>query len=177
MKKIILIGIAIYTLLTISVYAVLKPKPSLHPQKLKSDKHIETSNNIKSFNNVKKERRRINKTEKELIESHPENKIIFKGRSIMQRKVFQCSKDNIALMLKGRAPFGTDLKKVNLHHLKQQKVGTLVELTETEHTTYTKDLHRHVKIGSEIDDRDNGFKSFKQQYWKSRAVGCKARGR
>ena len=168
----------LYLLFVTNLYGNVIAKPSLKPQKIKYNKDVNIPNVIAYPNTVTIEkRRRINKTEKELIESYPEHKLNFKGRYIIQRSIFQCSKENIALMLKGLAPFGMDLKKVNLHHLKQQKMGSLVELTETEHTKYTKDLHRHVKFGSEITDRKSGFQTFKKQYWRSRAAGCIARGK
>ncbi|MCK5538960.1 MAG: HNH/ENDO VII family nuclease [Bacteroidales bacterium] len=123
------------------------------------------------------QRRRITNIEKELINSQGATKVLTHGRTVVKRNIFECSQDNISLMLRGRAPFGDDGKRINLHHLKQQKNGSLVELTETEHNTYSKVLHRYVKSGSEITDRNGGFMSFRQKYWKSRAVGCRARGK
>lgn len=123
------------------------------------------------------QRRRITNIEKELISSKGAQKEYIFGRTVVKRNIFNCSRDNIALMLRGRAPFGADGKRINLHHLKQQKNGSLVELTETEHNTYSNILHRYVKKGSEITDRNGGFMSFRQKYWKSRAAGCIARGK
>lgn len=123
------------------------------------------------------QRRRITNIEKELINSKSASKELIHGRTVVKRNIFDCSHDNISLMLRGRAPFGSDGKRINLHHLKQQKNGSLVELTETEHNTYSNVLHRYVKSGSEITDRNGGFMSFRQKYWKSRAVGCVSRGK
>lgn len=123
------------------------------------------------------QRRRITNIEKELINSQGAQKEYIFGRTVVKRNVFDCSRDNISLMLRGRAPFGADGKRINLHHLKQQKSGSLVELTETEHNTYSNILHRYVKKGSEITDRNGGFMNFRQKYWKSRVAGCIARGK
>ena len=122
-------------------------------------------------------RRRITNLEKELLSSNNARKDYLFGRSVVKRNIFQCSKNNISLMKKGLAPLGNDGKKVNLHHLKQQKNGALVELTQTEHNRHSAVLHRYVKTGSEITDRNRNFQIFKKQYWKSRAVDCMARRR
>ncbi len=123
------------------------------------------------------QRRRITNIEKELITSQGAQKEYIFGRTVVKRNIFNCSRDNVSLMLRGRAPFGADGKRINLHHLKQQKNGSLVELTETEHNTYSNTLHRYVKKGSEVTDRNGGFMNFRQKYWKSRAAGCISRGK
>lgn len=123
------------------------------------------------------QRRRITNIEKELINSQSAHKEYIFGRTVVKRNIFDCSRDNVSLMLRGRAPFGNDGKRINLHHLKQQKNGSLVEMTETEHNTYSNILHRYVKKGSEITDRNGGFMNFRQKYWKSRAAGCLTRGK
>ncbi len=122
-------------------------------------------------------RRRITNLEKKLMTSNNARKNFIFGRSVIKRDIFQCSRSNIALMKKGLAPIGKDGYKVNLHHLKQQKNGDLVELTQTEHYQHSVVLHRYVKKGSEITDRGSDFLIFKKQYWKSRAVECMARSR
>ena len=78
-------------------------------------------------------------------------------------------------MLNGNAPFGFDAKRIELHHLKQQKDENLIELTQTEHNKYSKVLHRYVKKGSNITDRNSEFASFRKKYWKSRAGDCISR--
>jgi len=117
-------------------------------------------------------KRRITQVEKEILTSKGARKERVFGRVVVKRKVFKCSNENIALMLKGRAPFGEDGKRVNLHHLKQQKDGILVEMTQTEHTANSAVLHRYVRTGSEISDRNSEFMAFRQKYWKSRAAEC-----
>ena len=121
---------------------------------------------------VKVTTRRITNLEKFLITSKNARKIRFNGRTVVQRDIFSCNQNNISLMLRGNAPFGFDNQRVNLHHLKQQKEGSLVELTSTEHNEHSKVLHRYVRKGSDITDRNNGFANFRKSYWKSRAAGC-----
>jgi len=121
--------------------------------------------------------RRITNIEKEFLTSRNATKQTIFGRTVVQRNVFECSRTNIALMLKGRSPFGIDGKRVNLHHLKQQKDGLLIEMTQTEHNSHSATLHRYVKAGSEISDRNSDFMNFRQKYWKYRAAGCIARGK
>jgi hypothetical protein len=118
--------------------------------------------------------RRITKLEKYLITSKNAIKSKIFGRTIVKRKVFQCNQQNIKLMLKGNAPFGFDNRRIELHHLKQQKDGNLIELTQTEHNEHSKILHRYVK-NSEITDRNSNFANFRKKYWKSRASDCIAR--
>ena len=115
--------------------------------------------------------RRITKFEKSFLFSKESTKINIFGRTVIRRSVYQCSKSNISLMLKGNSPIGLDNKRVNLHHLKQQKHGILVEMTETEHNRGTKILHRYTQI-SDVNDRQNKFKAFRSKYWKSQAIDC-----
>ena len=125
----------------------------------------------------KVQRRRISILEKELINSNGAKKINIFGRMVVKRDIFKCNRKNITLMLNGNVPFGFDGKRVELHHLKQQKNGTLIELTQTEHNKYSSVLHRYVKKGSNITDRNSGFASFRKKYWKSRATDCILRRR
>ena len=121
-------------------------------------------------------RRRITKLEKELITSKGARKTRFNGRTVVKRKVFPCSQSNIALMLKGKAPLGFDSRKINLHHLKQQQFGTLVELSASEHTQHSKVLHRYTKT-SEILDRNSAYNKFRRDWWRARATDCISRKR
>ncbi len=70
-------------------------------------------------------------------------------------------------MLQGKAPIGDDGKTINLHHLKQQKNGIIVEMTQTEHRKSSKILHRYSKK-SEIDRKE--FDKFRKEYWKKRVI-------
>jgi hypothetical protein len=118
-------------------------------------------------------KRRITNLEKNLLTSKYAKKTRFNGRTVVKRNIFECSQMNISRMLKGNAPLDRyNHKPVNLHHLKQQQMGSLVELTQYEHNTHSKVLHRYVTT-SEITDRNNGFQKFRTQWWKKRALECK----
>lgn len=79
---------------------------------------------------------------------------------------------NLELMKKGNNPVGYDGKLINLHHLIQIEVGSLLEMVETTHKLYDKQLHGLV--GDNQSFRNNPvlykqYKNFKKQYWKWRA--------
>lgn len=102
----------------------------------------------------------------------------YNGKIVAQRKIFDpCKRDalgrtNVQRMLQGLAPIGYDGKPVELHHLKQENDGIIVEMLSSEHRGHYKELHRYKKI-SEIN-RDE-FMKWKMQYWKTRAKefkGC-----
>ena len=117
-------------------------------------------------------RRRITNLEKELMHSHNAQRVFIDGRRVIKRDIFTCTPKNIALMKEGKAPIGIDGKKVHLHHLKQQKDGELIELTATEHTKHSNVLHRYVRKGSEISDRNGEFMRFRKKYWQKRSLDC-----
>ena len=100
------------------------------------------------------------------------------GKIVAQRKIFDpCKRDalgrtNVQRMLQGLAPIGYDGKPVELHHLKQENDGIIVEMLSSEHRGNYKELHRYKRV-SEIN-RDK-FMKWKIQYWKTRAKefkGC-----
>ena len=154
---------------------VLSPKKPKINKTLKSKKTFSAKQlNLIKVNSIKK-KRRITKLEKDLISSKRAKNVKFKGRTVVKRRVYNCSKPNIALMLKGKAPLGFDGKRINLHHLKQQQHGNLVELSATEHNNHSKILHRYTRV-SDIADRNSGYMKFRQAWWKSRAASCIARG-
>jgi len=72
---------------------------------------------------------------------------------------------NIERMKQGLPPIGKDEKPVELHHLKQQNNGMIIELTSREHNVNSKVLHSY-KRDSEIDRR--AFNIFKRKYWQER---------
>ena len=79
---------------------------------------------------------------------------------------------NLDLMKQGKAPFGFDGEKVNLHHILQIEKGSIVELVEMTHAQYTKQLHG--LLGNNPSFRRNPqlnkqFENFKYHYWKMRA--------
>lgn len=73
---------------------------------------------------------------------------------------------NIDRMKMGKAPIGKDGNPINLHHMKQQKNGTLVEMSTTDHRERSVLLHRYSRV-SEIDREE--FNLLKTAYWKMRA--------
>ena len=120
---------------------------------------------------VKKEARRsMTKLEKSFIDSG--KKVKYKGQEFVKRDVFDkkyvdaAIQTNLDRMTQGLAPIGRDGKSVNLHHMKQQKNGIILELTDTEHKEYFKILHRYTEK-SEIDR--NKFDKLRAAYWKERA--------
>ena len=119
---------------------------------------------------IKEARRRMTKLEKSFINSG--KKVKYKGQEFVKRDVFDkeyvdaAGQSNRDRMTQGLAPIGRDEKPVNLHHMKQQKDRTIVELLDTEHKEHSKILHRYIKE-SEID-RDE-FAKLRAAYWKERA--------
>ncbi|MFA0816196.1 MAG: HNH/ENDO VII family nuclease [Anaerofustis sp.] len=80
---------------------------------------------------------------------------------------------NLELMKKGNSPIGPDGKYINLHHLIQKEVGPMLEMIETTHSQYNKQLHRLV--GNKQSFRNDPvlykqYRNFKKQYWKWRAA-------
>jgi F0F1-type ATP synthase membrane subunit b/b' len=155
--------------------AKYKAKKAVKKAKYKAKKatkkaKYKTSRLKKKLRKSAKKRRRITLAEKKLIESRNAKKERFKGIVVIKRDVFKCSRRNIKEMLKGNAPFGYDGQRVNLHHLKQQRTGPIVELMATEHKKNYKVLHRYTKV-SEIDRKE--FAIFRKAWWKHRALDCK----
>ena len=115
-------------------------------------------------------RRRMTKLEKSFIDSGKKAK--YKGQEFVKRDVFDkeyvdaAGQSNRDRMTQGLSPIGRDGKPVNLHHMKQQNNGTIVELTNTEHNEYSKTLHRYTEK-SEIN-RDE-FNKLRAVYWKERS--------
>jgi hypothetical protein len=75
-------------------------------------------------------------------------------------------KSNTDRMKMGLAPIGNDGNPINLHHMKQQKNGVLVEMSASEHRNHSNILHRYSRV-SEIDREE--FNLLKNAYWKMRA--------
>jgi len=130
----------------------------------------------KIFTKIKifKHSRGLSAIEKQILERATFKKV--NGKIVAQRSIFDpCAKDslgrtNLQRMLKGLAPIGYDGKPVELHHLKQENNGIIVEMLSTEHKQYYRDLHRYKK-DSEINRID--FIKWKIQYWKLRAKDFK----
>ena len=114
--------------------------------------------------------RSLNKTEISLLKTGRFS--IYKDHIVVKRQVFDpLAKDalgrtNIERMKLGLAPIGKDGKPVELHHLEQDANGIIVEVLNSEHKKYYKELHYHKTV-SEIDR--NSFNQWKKNYWKERA--------
>ena len=75
------------------------------------------------------------------------------------------NKTNLDLIKEGKAPYGPDGERVNLHHIGQKSDSPLAELTNTEHKYYDGILHDKTK-SSEIERPV--FRAERQEYWKAR---------
>ncbi len=88
-------------------------------------------------------------------------------RVVQRNQLFLNNQNNINLMKQGKPPVGTDGEPIQLHHMKQQNKGVIVEvLAKDEHKKEYKRLHRYTNK-SEIDR--SKFNSFRIAYWKERA--------
>ena len=116
-------------------------------------------------------RTRITNYEKNIVNSG--TNIQYKEIKVIQRDfIFKHSKHNIERMKRGKPPIGIDKEPIQLHHLKQQNDGILVEvLAKNEHKKEYKTLHRYKKE-SEIDR--SKFNAFRKRYWKERALRLKS---
>ncbi|MDE6083241.1 MAG: HNH/ENDO VII family nuclease [Muribaculaceae bacterium] len=75
------------------------------------------------------------------------------------------SKTNMDLIKEGKAPYGPDGERVNLHHIGQKTDSPLAELTNTEHKKNDGILHDKTK-SSEINREV--FRDERQKYWMAR---------
>lgn len=79
---------------------------------------------------------------------------------------------NLQRMLKGNAPIGRDGKPIELHHVLQKEIGTVVEIHESTHQEYKRILHGLRGSGESFrNDKilDSQYRNFKRLYWKWRA--------
>lgn len=118
----------------------------------------------KSFKN-------LNAVEKKLLKSSRLSEI--SGVMVAKRNhIFRPTKENLERMKDGKPPFGIDGQGLELHHLKQEKNGVIVELTYTEHKKkYDKDLHfcrSGMQCTTEVK-HDNEWNALRQRYWRARA--------
>lgn len=74
-------------------------------------------------------------------------------------------KTNIDLIKDGKAPYGPDGERINLHHIGQKPDSPLAELTDTEHKTNDGILHDKTKA-SEIERPV--FRKEREAYWRNR---------
>jgi hypothetical protein len=118
-------------------------------------------------------RRRITKYEKNLINSGKTKKVNGKNVSQRDQTFDKNAKDakgrtNCQRMNKGFAPIGHNNTPVELHHLKQQNNGIIIEMASSEHNEASKILHRYTNK-SEIE-RDS-FNDWRKNYWQERGKG------
>ena len=77
---------------------------------------------------------------------------------------------SLSLMNRGKAPIGPDGKSLHLHHILQENGQPLVELTKSMHEKYYPTIHMFSKDKSFTSTIDRGkFKTFRENYWRSRA--------
>lgn len=74
-------------------------------------------------------------------------------------------KTNMNLIKDGKAPYGPDGERVNLHHIGQKAESPLAELTDTEHKLNDAILHDKTKE-SEIER--SVFRKERESYWRHR---------
>ena len=74
-------------------------------------------------------------------------------------------KTNMDLIKEGKAPYGPDGERINLHHIGQKPDSPLAELTDTEHKTNDGILHDKTKA-SEIERPV--FRKEREAYWRNR---------
>jgi hypothetical protein len=123
-------------------------------------------------------RRRMTNSEMLMVNSGI--KIRFAGNDFIKRnELFDPKKkdgarrSNVERMREGLAPLGKDGNPINLHHMKQQINGVIVEASHTEHKNNSGSWHRYSRI-SEIDRDD--FNRTRSAYWKERAKDFEFRG-
>jgi uncharacterized protein RhaS with RHS repeats len=84
---------------------------------------------------------------------------------------------NLDLMKAGNAPIGVDGKPINLHHVLGQEPGAMVEIKQSTHQRYHKQLHGLIENGRSFrnnPDLAKSYKNFRTNYWKERAKQIEA---
>lgn len=79
---------------------------------------------------------------------------------------------NLEHMKNGKPPIGNDGNPVQLHHLLQKEVGSMVEIREVTHQEYYKILHGLVDKGASFRNNPllkKQYNNFRIAYWKWRA--------
>lgn len=128
--------------------------------------------NFQAFINAENTaRRRMSNFELDLIATGKRvtvlgNDFVKKDFLFSSKFVDGAGRSNIDRMKMGMAPIGKDGNPINLHHMKQQKNGTLVEMSASEHREHSALLHRYSRV-SEIDREE--FNLLKKPYWQMRA--------
>ena len=79
---------------------------------------------------------------------------------------------NLERMKNGKPPIGNDGNPVQLHHLLQKEVGSMVEIREVTQQEYYKILHGLVDKGASFRNNPllkKQYNNFRIAYWKWRA--------
>jgi len=83
---------------------------------------------------------------------------------------------NLQRMQRGVAPWGSDHRPLEIHHLNQANEGPVVEILADFHDAHSKTIHINGNTIPSGIDRP-GFNSWKRRYWQQRATElARARG-
>ena len=74
--------------------------------------------------------------------------------------------------MKGRAPYGPDGKKIELHHMLQTQGGAIAELTGTFHKQYSATIHINPSTMPSGINRPL-FDKWRESYWVARSSNFK----
>jgi len=86
----------------------------------------------------------------------------FYGNDVANKWGNMTNKD---LIKEGKAPYGSDGKRINLHHIGQKADSPLAELTDTEHKSNDSILHDKTK---ESEIKRSEFRKEREDYWRNR---------
>lgn len=81
-------------------------------------------------------------------------------------------------MESGKPPIGNDGKPIELHHVIQKEKGPVVEIRETTHQEYSRQLHGLSGKGESFrNDKllEKQYNNFRKAYWKWRAAQYQGR--
>ncbi|CAM2812497.1 HNH/ENDO VII family nuclease [Weeksella virosa] len=107
-------------------------------------------------------------------------KVDFGGRVVYQDdSLFELTQSNITLMSKGKAPFGWDGQRVNLHHLSGKEPGPMLEISASLHQKLHGDLHFFIGNGESFrKDKKlvQQYEEYRNNYWQERLKQMQANG-
>lgn len=113
----------------------------------------------------------VSDIEKKFLKSATSSKAF--GKIVAKRNhIFRPTAENLEKMRNGRAPIGIDGHPVELHHIKQEKDGIIIELTKKEHRgDHYEALHKCQSGMKCTTDVEHGseWNAFRQKYWRERA--------
>jgi len=79
---------------------------------------------------------------------------------------------NLKRMQAGKSPIGSDGNPIQLHHVLQKEVGSVVEIQEIAHQQYYLQLHGLIEDGASFRNDpilNKQYNNFRYNYWKWRA--------